>query len=405
MSKKQASPNRDIQRLEEAGFLVEVRDAHLVVSGVPYVAPDRSVRHGAIVAVVDPLAAGGVTPADHQIWFVGEQPSNLDGTPVSHMNHSGGEEQRDEGLVVQHRFSMKPMADGAMRDYADDYEKITRYHRVISAPAFELDAVKASTPPPLDNVPLPETPFVYPDTAAARAGIVMVARKLDRQKIAIVGLGGTGSYVLDLVGKTRVAEIHLYDADGFESHNAYRAPGSATEGEAHAGRLKVDHFAEVYSRMHRGIVPHPYELDAANAGELDAMNFVFLCMDTGPAKEALVEHLEAVQVPFVDTGLSLRLVDEKISGLVRATASTDQVGDIRSRQRLSFRAADKDDPYRQNIQVAELNALNAVMAVLRWKKFFGFYADDKLEHHSTYTIPAHSFTCLDRHGYDEPADA
>jgi len=33
-----------------------------------------------------------------------------------------------------------------------------------------------------------------------------------------------------------------------------------------------------------------------------------------------------------------------------------------------------EDDYSSNIQVAELNALNAVLAVIRWKRHLGFYA-------------------------------
>ena len=37
----------------------------------------------------------------------------------------------------------------------------------------------------------------------------MVTMKLELRKIAILGLGGTGSYVLYFVAKTPVREIHL----------------------------------------------------------------------------------------------------------------------------------------------------------------------------------------------------
>jgi hypothetical protein len=396
VSKKLASRNRDIQRLEEAGFLLELRDAHLVVHGVPYVAPNRTVKHGAIVSVIDPSTAGGVSPTDHQVWFVGEQPSNLDGSPIRAMSRSEGQ-KLDEGLVAQHRFSMKLKAGQDMRAYLDDVEKISTYARVISAPAYELDHTKASNAPSLENAPLPPSPFAYPDTASARAGIVMISRKVADQKIAIVGLGGTGGYVLDQVAKTPVGEIHLFDSDDFESHNAYRAPGAASIDQVQAKPKKVNYFADLYGKMHLHISPHPYALGESNAHELSGMTFVFLCMDTGPAKEALVDYLEEETIPFVDTGLSVRAVSGAITGLVRATASSRLVGDIRSRQRLSFRAPNRDDAYRQSIQVAELNALNAIMAVMRWKKLFGFYADVKQEHHSTYTIELHSFTSLDRH--------
>jgi tRNA A37 threonylcarbamoyladenosine dehydratase len=38
-----------------------------------------------------------------------------------------------------------------------------------------------------------------------------VTAKLEGKKIAIVGVGCTGSYILDLVAKTPVSEIHMYD--------------------------------------------------------------------------------------------------------------------------------------------------------------------------------------------------
>ncbi len=45
-----------------------------------------------------------------------------------------------------------------------------------------------------------------------------------------------------------------------------------------------------------------------------------------------------------------------------------------------------DDLYAQNIQVADLNALNACLAVIRWKKLCGFYRDTEGEHFSLFTL-------------------
>ena len=33
-----------------------------------------------------------------------------------------------------------------------------------------------------------------------------------------------------------------------------------------------------------------------------------------------------------------------------------------------------EDDYSSNIQVADLNALNAILAIIRWKRYLGFYA-------------------------------
>ena len=42
--------------------------------------------------------------------------------------------------------------------------------------------------------------------------------------------------------------------------------------------------------------------------------------------------------------------------------------------------------YQRNVQIVELNALNAALAVIRWKKHRGFYLDLGQESRSTYTI-------------------
>ena len=65
--------------------------------------------------------------------------------------------------------------------------------------------------------------FHYVDTATSRAGIVAITEKLSRSEIGIIGLGGTGAYILDLVPKTPVREIHLFDGDEFLQRQ--RVPG------------------------------------------------------------------------------------------------------------------------------------------------------------------------------------
>ena len=41
--------------------------------------------------------------------------------------------------------------------------------------------------------------------------------------------------------------------------------------------------------------------------------------------------------------------------------------------------------YASNIQIVELNALNASYAVIKWKQLSGFYQDLEKEHHLTYS--------------------
>ena len=83
--------------------------------------------------------------------------------------------------------------------------------------------------------------------------------------------------------------------------------------------------------------------------------------------------------------MGLELIDGSLGGILRVTASTPEKRDHVHQGRISFTGGGPDDIYSSNIQVADLNALNALMAVIKWKKIRGFYRDLKREHHSTYT--------------------
>lgn len=108
-------------------------------------------------------------------------------------------------------------------------------------------------------------------------------------------------------------------------------------------------------------------------------------MDAGDAKRAVVSKLESMGVPFIDVGMGLELVDGSLGGILRVTSSTPKKRDHVHGGRMSFQGAPADAVYATNIQVADLNMLNAALAVMKWKKIRGFYRDLEKEHHSTFT--------------------
>jgi hypothetical protein len=70
-----------------------------------------------------------------------------------------------------------------------------------------------------------------------------------------------------------------------------------------------------------------------------------------------------------------------LSGTIRATYyATDNASSIRDMQ-LAEMVDDPDDIYRSNVQIAELNALNASIAMIRYKQLRGFYVDDSPCYH------------------------
>ena len=85
--------------------------------------------------------------------------------------------------------------------------------------------------------------------------------------------------------------------------------------------------------------------------------------------------------------MGLELGDRGLSGILRVTTSTAGTREtVASHDRIPLAGGGADDIYASNIQVADLNALNAVFAVIKWKKLCGFYCDLENEHHSTYTL-------------------
>jgi hypothetical protein len=367
-----------LKRLRDEGYFIQIRGGLLVMREVPYVDSQRRVRMGSLISSL--TLSGDVTraPDTHVVHFDGGYPCRADGTPINEISHATANFDLGHGVKAKHAFSSKP-ANG----YTDYYHKMTTYAAILCGPATVL---KPSATPRTFSVPEDEenSLFNYAETASDRAGTGALSDRLAMEKVAIIGLGGTGSYVLDLVAKTPVREIRLFDDDEFLQHNAFRTPGAPSVDQLRDAPKKVDYLKEIYSKMHRGIIAHAVAIGPTTVYLLDGVTFAFICIHGGEAKRVAVEKLEALGVPFIDVGMGLELIDGSLGGIVRVTASTPEKRE-HVQGRLSFGAPEADDLYASNIQVADLNALNATLAVIKWKKLRGFYRDLEREHHSTYT--------------------
>ncbi len=394
MSQLPISRSADLKKLRDEGYDLEIRSGFLLVKDVPYVNSRKEVKRGILVSKLILAADETARPDDHVAYFAGDHPCREDGTEIEKIKNSSGERALAEGVVIQHSFSAKPKPSDFYENY---YTKVTTYVAIVSGPAQVIDpTVTAKTFPVIEpEKEKGETPFNYIDTASSRAEINLVTKRLEIGKIAIVGLGGTGSYVLDLVAKTPIKEIHLFDGDTFLQHNAFRSPGAPSIDDLKTKPPKATYFKNLYSRMHRGIVDHATYIDAGNVEELQKMDFVFLCLDRGAAKKMIIERLEHFDLPFVDVGMGINVSDNSLGGILRVTTSTPKARD-HLRSRISFSEGDGDNDYDRNIQVADLNALNAALAVIKWKKLFGFYRDFKCENNATYTIDGNLLLNEDR---------
>lgn len=382
MSQKLLDHSPDLQKLVQEGYELEIRGGYALIHHIPYVNSSKDINYGTLVCSLTLKGEATTKPSDHIMSFVGEMPCDKNGKEITSLVLEHQVQNYGDGIVVQHKFSNKP--DGGYSDY---YEKFKRYADIISAPAISLDnSVRVRTYKSWDTDF--KTVFRYKDTNSCKAGINAVSEKHGGQRIAIIGLGGTGSYILDFLAKTPVDEIHLFDGDIFMQHNAFRAPGAASEETLSKCEYKVAYFAKVYGNMHSRINPHPYFLTEENMNELDAMTFVFVSMDCTQEKNYIIGYLRARNIPFIDTGIGLNCTDEQIGGLVRTTTILPENKDanVIIDKYIPLNADPEEDLYKTNIQIAELNALNAVMAVMNFKKYIGFYQDQRRNYHSVYSV-------------------
>jgi hypothetical protein len=377
MSKELISHSPDLEKLIHEGYEVNiVDDAYLFIHNVPYVTPQKKVERGILVSNIYQSGGKTIKPEWHAAFFIGECPSTAGGEKLNFVVNSNT-------TVINTQYSYNHTLS-SKQDYEDHYKKTINYLKLLTHQANEIDpgatAATFKVYEPMEYYSV----FQYADTNSPKAFINPITDKLKGQKVAIVGLGGTGSYILDQIAKTPVSQIHLFDGDYFFQNNAFRAPGAPPKAKFYERIKKTDYFNGMYSNMHKGIYSHPYNLDGDNIQELDNMTSVFLSLDPCPEKKNIIDRLIAKGILTIHCGLGLQDVDGSLRGQVKVTTiNKDKHDHIASRINLNTQ---EEDLYDRNIQVADLNALNAIFAVIRWKKTLGFYKDHDREYFSNYVI-------------------
>jgi ThiF family len=380
---KLVSHNDDIRRLVEKGYAVAFDSNYLLVRDIPYLDSERQLQIGAIVAKLEFIDQVRVTQSDHQIFFAGSIPHNLDGAPIP--NLGGGPAQlplseASKDLVVQRSFSNKPRTEGKFQDF---FDKIESYVTIISGPAMALYDVSPYTFRVIQEV-VADPIFKFHDTLTSRAEITELSTKFTGDVIAVIGVGGTGAYVLDFLVKTPVREIRVFDLDAFHVHNAFRSPGRQEEAEF--GQKKVKVYGSRYENFRTGLSIMPKFVDASCSEDLDGVTFAFVCVDKGSSRSGIFDLLISKAIPFIDVGMGLNRKRGPLNGLLRTTYYSSEDGQKVREKGLAELEDNPDDLYRTNIQIGELNALNACLAVIKFKQLRGFYFEEVPHYHLLFEI-------------------
>lgn len=388
MFQKLVSHNEDIRRLVEKGYAVGFDSEYMLVRDIFYLDANGALQCGAIVTKLLITDGKHATQDDHQIFFAGSHPYNLDGSPVA--NLGGGEtrlalSEAAADVKVQRQFSNKPIVDGQKVGFANFFDKIESYAGLFCGPAKAKYGEQAN---PLTfrtvEAVTEDSVFKIHDTMTSRAEINDLSHLLKDEVVAIIGLGGTGGYVLDFLSKTRVKEIRGFDRDPFYVHNTFRAPGKFDESEWRKSKAEV--YQARYENLRHGLSLKAKFIDSSCGDDFEGVTFAFVCVDKGSSRAGIFDLLIAKKIRFIDVGMGLDRKHGPLSGMMRATYYPPEHAERIGEKALAEMSDRPADEYRKNIQIGELNALNACFAVIMYKQIMGFFFSESLIHHLLFGV-------------------
>ena len=286
-----------------------------------------------------------------------------------------------DGLTAYSRWSMKLRGRGTHRAYADHKEKIDTYVTEVGGQADALfpGSLAIAKDESLADLEL-QSRFKYLDMNVFRSGTRGIEQTISEDIVAVIGVGGSGSYLVDILAKTNIKELHLYDDDVLSYHNAFRVPGAAEASELTGQVKKVHWLMNQYAPVREeGIHAHPKQISGENLTELGRCTMVFIAVDHLDVRRAIQAQCSALGIPHIAVGLGVEVEGEansQLGGMVKVEILhiPRSLSDADRQEYLP--QADADDMY-GNIQTAELNMLSAALAIIEWKAMRGFYVNDR----------------------------
>lgn len=123
---------------------------------------------------------------------------------------------------------------------------------------------------------------------------------LARAKVAVFGLGGVGSYVVEALARCGVGSLVLVDHDIVTKSNINRQLFAL---QSTVGRPKVEVAKDRIRDIDPDILVHTYQTfynkETAELFDLKSCDYVIDAMDTVPSKLLLIENTRKAEVPII----------------------------------------------------------------------------------------------------------
>ena len=154
------------------------------------------------------------------------------------------------------------------------------------------------------------------DPAMDRQGLALgqaFNRTMKSLRIGVVGAGGTGSPLIQQLGRMGAGHMAIFDPDSVELSNLNRLYG-ATQDDAVSGVKKVDVARREIERMGLGtqVVTFDTWIGAPECRDaLKSMDLIFGCTDDHDGRVLLNRLAYYYLIPVIDLGLALRVAERQ----------------------------------------------------------------------------------------------
>ena len=366
--------NHEAQLAEvlQAGFDCCVEDDTLTVGPIAYRLASGGIGHGSLICHLNRNGEDIAPPTDHTAAWIGDEvPHQRGGGPMDRLiiNQSRNTWSNGETSVcVMSRRRPEP--------YPNYGQKMLTYARLIAREA--VAGWRAGNPGVI--VVKDVNHLVDHETGLNRARVGHLNALVAKENVAVIGAGGTGAHIVDLVSKSNVQQIDIYDPDYVSAHTQLRWPGIVERRIVEEKTNKAEYLAALYAkRTNRNIRGHPFAIDKDTLTYLTGKTMVFVAIDNGPARREILTGLADMGLNFIDCGIDLQGDDGPLTASLRIIRCQNEQSPEK-RSELATLAPGRanvadDDLYAQNIQTGEMNSLNAALAVIAWKQGIGFYRD------------------------------
>lgn len=123
---------------------------------------------------------------------------------------------------------------------------------------------------------------------------------LNGSRVAVFGVGGVGGYVVEVLARSGVGELDLFDDDRVCLTNVNRQIFATL---SNVGKHKVDVAEERVHDINKRCIVHKYQMFymPQNADEIDLSQFDYVvdCIDTVTAKLELIKRCHALRIPII----------------------------------------------------------------------------------------------------------